>query len=309
MEQKLVKNLCILFLHDILYKQKLSEHTVRAYKKDLGEFFNFDSKEEFCLEKLPTSSIKVQKKKQFELEIKNCIKETSCRWTKLSSASRGRKLAAMRSFIKWLAENKHIKEDFRHLFKSPKVAFKIPHFLSVDEVLFLVDLLDKKKEKKTKDILRDRALFFLLYGGGLRISEACSLKTQDIDWDNNIIKIKGKGNKERLVAMPKKSINALKELKLNSVYFFGDEPLANRKAYEIIKNLGSEANLLKDLHPHALRHSFATHLLSSGSDLRALQELLGHKTLSATQKYTHLDLTHLSQTLNKFHPIYQGDKF
>ena len=304
MEPKLIKNLCILFLHYIFYKKKLSEHTLKAYQNDLQEFFLWDKREVLDLNKLP--KVKIQNKKKLSAYIKESIEKRSHSWVKLSSSSKGRKLATIRSFIKWLAENKYIQEDFRHLFKSPKKNIKVPNFLSVDEALFIVDLLNQKKKAGKKDIERDMTLFFLLYGGGLRVSEACQLKTADINWKNQSIKVRGKGGKERIISMPKKSVEALEKLKDNSPYLFGKKALNERKAYDIIRKLGLEAGLLKPLHPHALRHSFATHLLSSGSDLRALQELLGHKTLAATQKYTHLDLSQLSQTLDKFHPIYKS---
>lgn len=303
MEQKLIKDLCVLFLHYIFYKKNLSKHTLRAYENDLREFFNLDKIKVLSL-KTPRP-VKIKNKKSLENYIKESIESRVSYSKNLSSTSKGRKLAAMRSFIRWLAENKYIKEDFRHLFKSPKATVKIPNFLSVDEIFFIVALLEKNKRAGKKDIDRDMSLFFLLYGGGLRVSEACHLKTKNINWKNQTIKIKGKGGEERLIVMPKKAMKFLKNLENNSSYFFGKQALLERKAYNIIRGLGEEAGLLKPLHPHALRHSFATHLLSSGSDLRVLQDLLGHKTLMATQKYTHLDLSHLSQTLEKFHPIYQ----
>ena len=304
---KILKDLCLLFLHYMLYTKKVSPHTLRAYENDLKEFFDNNKDWEVLnfksIKNIPI--IKIKNENKLELVIKESIKKRSHRWVKLAPSSKGRKLATIRSFIKWLSENHYIKVDFRHLFKSPKQPIKIPNFLSIDEILFLIDKLQKEKNSKTTD--RDMALFFLLYGGGLRVSEACNLKTKNIDWDNKVIKVIGKGNKERLVAMPHQAMNRLKPLSHNSPYFFGKLALSERKAYDIIRNLGKKANLLKPLHPHALRHSFATHLLHGGSDLRVLQELLGHKTLMATQKYTHLDLAQLSKTLEKFHPIHQKD--
>jgi len=300
-----LKNLCSLFLYYMMYTKKVSTHTLKAYKADLKELCHLKPDSDLEIRstyKLP--NVKIQNPKKLEQMLKITIEQTIHQWTTLAASSKSRKLATIRSFIKWLSENKYIANDFRHIFKSPKIPIKIPNFLSVDEVLYLKNLLQKQK---TKTANRDRALFFLLYGAGLRVSEACYLQTQNIDWNNHIIKIKGKGNKERLVAMPAETTQQLKPLKFNSPYIFGTHPLSERKAYHIIRSLGKKANLLKPLHPHALRHSFATHLLSGGSDLRVLQELLGHKTLTATQKYIHLDLSQLSQTLEKFHPIYQKE--
>ncbi len=308
MEKKVSKtlnHLYLMFIDYMKYTKKVSPHTLRAYKKDLRDFFDSSKKwEALDSQSIKTiSPLKIQNKKNLELIIKDSIKKRSLKWTKLAPASKGRKLATIRSFIKWLSENHYIQTNFGHLFKSPKQPVKIPNFLSVDEILAINNKLQQEKNSKTRD--RDRSLFFLLYGGGLRVSEACHLKTKNIDWNNSTIKVKGKGNKERLVALPSQAITHLKPLKNNFPYLFGKAPLSERKAYDIIRNLGKKTGLLKAIHPHALRHSFATHLLSGGADLRVLQELLGHKTLVATQKYTHLDLAQLSHTLEKFHPIHQ----
>ncbi|MGI9548911.1 MAG: tyrosine-type recombinase/integrase [Bdellovibrionales bacterium] len=304
-DSSFLKEISLLFLHYMLYTKKVSPHTLKAYENDLKDFFDEDKSWGSLHFESSKPPLKKINKKNLEKIIKHSIEKKTNRWSKLSSSSKGRKLATMRSFIKWLVENQYLEIDFRHLFKSPKLAIKIPNFLSVDEALFLKKTLlkEKEKEKNSKTIDRDLALFFLLYGGGLRVSEACHLKTKNIDFDHKILKIKGKGNKERVVAIPQEAMDYLKPLQNNFPYLFGKTALLERKAYNIIRDLGKKAGLLKPLHPHALRHSFATHLLSGGSDLRVLQELLGHKTLTATQKYTHLDLAQLSQTLEKFHPI------
>jgi len=302
--KKTLKNLCLLFLHFITYTKKMSEHSLKAYKTDLQELFDFEKKDEFSIsEKFPP--VKITDKKLLEKTLKSSIEKTTVRRSKLSYASRSRKLAVAKSFIKWLAEYNYIDEDFRYLFKSPKVSFRVPSFLSVDEIFSILEMF--KKEESRTHTARDKALFFLLYGGGLRVSEACHLKNKSINWTNRTIKIKGKGNKERLVSLPKKAIMSLKALKNKTIYVFGHKPLSERKAYDIIKSIGQRTGLLKPLHPHALRHSFATHMLSGGADLRILQELLGHKTLLATQKYTHLDLAHLFKALEKYHPLYKNE--
>ena len=252
-------------------------------------------------------SIKKTDKKQLEKSIKFLIEKNTTKHSKLANSSRSRKLAVARSFIKWLAEQDYIDEDFRHLFKPPKVSSRIPSFLSVDEVLSILEMF-KKEEKKTDTASRDKALFFLLYGGGLRVSEACHLKNRDIDWERRTVKIKGKGDKERLVSLPEKALFSLKALKTDKIYLFGSQPLSVRKAYDTIRTIGKKTGLLKPLHPHALRHSFATHMLLGGADLRILQELLGHKTLATTQKYTHLDLAQISKALEKYHPLHKNSQ-
>ena len=305
---KTLKEFCSLFLNYMFYTKKISSHTLRAYTFDLKDFFDTSGTwGDLNISSVKKTPILTKKdKKEFEQEIKKNMEETTSKWRKLSASSKGRKLASLRSFIRWLSENEYIEEDFRHLFKAPKTPVKIPNFLSVDEIFIIIRKL--REEKDGKDIYRDRCLFFLLYGGGLRVGEACHLQTKHIDWENKVLKIKGKGGKERLVVLPMQSFEHLKPFKNNKPYLFGEKPLSVRKAYDIIRNLGRKSGILKPLHPHALRHSFATHLLSGGSDLRILQELLGHKSLMATQKYTHLDLIHLSKTLEKHHPIHQKEK-
>lgn len=146
-----------------------------------------------------------------------------------------------------------------------------------------------------------RALILLLYGGGLRVSEACALQWKDLVEGARSLRIRGKGGRERVVAVPERTWEALTALKREGATVFNG--LGERKAYEWVRQAGARAGLLKPLHPHALRHSYATHLLTSGADLRVLQELLGHRSLAATQKYTHLSLDHLARSLEKHHPL------
>ena len=177
----------------------------------------------------------------------------------------------------------------------------------MDEVFSILEMFKRERGKAFAD--RDRALFFLLYGGGLRVSEACRLRVGDIGWDSRTLRIKGKGGKERLVSLPEKAFENLKILRSGDFYFFGEKPLPVRKAYNIIRSIGQKAGILKPLRPHALRHSFATHMLLGGSSLRVVQELLGHKNLATTQKYTHLDLAYLSKTLEMYHPLREKSAF
>ena len=290
---KNLQNLCRLFLHFITHTKKLSNHSLKAYKTDLQEFFNFK-----ILSLKQKVFITVQDKKALEREIKTLIETNTKKQLKLANSTKSRKLAVVRSFIKWLAEKNYIEEDFRFLFKSPKNSYRVPSFLSVDEIFSILEMFKKEKIKAV-----DKTLFFLLYGGGLRVSEACRLKNKDINWLNGTLQITGKGNKQRLVSLPEQAFKQLESLKSNADFLFGRAPLSERKAYDMIRAIGQKTGLLKPLRPHALRHSFATHMLLGGSNLRILQKLLGHNSLTATQKYTHLDLAHLSKTLESFHPL------
>lgn len=151
-------------------------------------------------------------------------------------------------------------------------------------------------------------LILLLYGGGLRVSEACRLEWTHVANEGRVLRVRGKGAKERIIALPPIAARRLLQARggCEGPYVFGFEPLSTRKAYEIVRQAGARAGLLKPLHPHALRHSYATHLLASGANLRTLQELLGHQTLQATERYTHLSIDQLARTLENYHPLSSG---
>ena len=254
-------------------------------------------------------------------------------WANLSPASRNRKGAVVKAFLKWMFAKGWIDKDLQTLVRLPSLPQKLPVYLSVDEALCLVQTVQKAfLAKKGWEHQRDLILILLLYGGGLRVSEACQLTWKQVDWNKKVLRIKGKGGKQRLVALPDRVLKALKGIP-KSARAKKDKPvlsyplskaslkttsktkikshlkhhnlnqLAERKAYDIVKHWGQKAGLAKPLSPHVLRHSFATHLLSSGSDLRTLQELLGHSSLVSTQKYTHLHISHLAKLLEKNHPL------
>jgi len=187
----------------------------------------------------------------------------------------------------------------------PNVPQRIPHYLSVDEVFHLVETIQNEAHKK-KEIQQDLLLVLLLYGGGLRVSEACRLQWKYIHLMHKTLLIKGKGGKERQIILPDIVVRKLKNHQKQKGFVF--QKLSPRKAYDRVRYWGFKAQLHKPLSPHILRHSFATHLLVSGSDLRSIQELLGHQSLTATQKYTHLQLSHLTHVLDSKHPLHNKKK-
>jgi integrase/recombinase XerC/integrase/recombinase XerD len=194
-----------------------------------------------------------------------------------------------------LLVEKILSEDLSLRLVSAKVPHKLPHFISADEAISLLRALPAGPQ---------RVLILLLYGGGLRVSEACGLRWRDLVTDSHALRVHGKGGRTRIVALPALAWRALADLPRAGEFVFGsDQALDSRLAYEWVRQAGRTAGLLQPLHPHALRHSYATHLLSSGTDLRVLQELLGHRSLAATQKYTHLSLDHLARALEKHHPL------
>lgn len=290
------------YLKYLTLQKTASNHTSKSYANDLGQFLGPIGVQKILYTSSTLGpSFQIQWKKTQALseaspeEILRLIKLAQELWAPLSAASRNRKVAVLRSFLRWLFENQHISEDLALRLVAPKVPQKLPHFLSVDEALALI------KTAKEPPV---RALILLLYGGGLRVSEACGLRWSDLVEDSKSLRVRGKGDKTRIVALPALSWASLKDLPRAGEYVLGgDQPLSSRKAYEWVRSAGARSGLLKPVHPHALRHSYATHLLTSGADLRVLQELLGHASLAATQKYTHLSLDHLARSLEKHHPL------
>lgn len=296
-----------------------SPETLRSYRSDLCQAFNLNSRSISWtgknLQSRQTSGPTTDSELP-EINTANLLKSCSGamrRWAALAPASRNRKASTLKSLLGWLHEEKLINRDLRPLIHSPKVPHRLPHFISVDEMLsVLLDLRNRVAQALTEDekfiSQRNFVLFLLLYGAGLRISEACTLTWTQLASNARTLRIRGKGNQERMVGLPTVVSEELKKFQhfSNEKYVFGKKPLSTRTAYEIIKFAGVRAGLLKPLHPHALRHSFATHLLSSGANLRTLQELLGHRTLQATQRYTHLGIDQLARTLEKHHPLADG---
>lgn len=276
-----------------------SEHTSKSYANDLGQFLSLAGVQKILY--IPgnpqcffQNSLYCQQ--SFEEALPSLITHSQDNWRHLKPSSRQRKGAVIKGFLQWLFKEGFISTDYSHAIRLPKVPERLPHFISADEAIVL---LRKVSEESTD--LSTRTLILLLYGGGLRVSEACQIKKGDMLVHQKTIRIMGKGGKERLVVLPELFWKKLP--KTNGDFLFGEKALSPRKAYEMVKIAGVKAGLMKPLHPHALRHSFATHLLSSGADLRVLQELLGHSSLTSTQKYTHLNIHQLSQTVEKHHPL------
>lgn len=284
------------------------DHTIKAYATDLGQFLApLGVQKILYASPTPVSSFQVIAKESQAIEstwtdalIIELVHKSQTVWASLKPASRNRKVACVRGFLRWLGDEKWIEANLEQRLYNSKVPQRIAHFLSVDEVMALLKVLHDPLE---------RALVLLLYGGGLRVSEACHLKWKDLLPSGQAIRVLGKGGRERIVALPESAWRAINSLPRNGDFVLaGDKPLDSRRAYEQVRQAGQTAGLLRPLHPHALRHSYATHLLSSGADLRVLQELLGHKSLAATQRYTHLSVDQLARTLENHHPLSGASK-
>lgn len=237
---------------------------------------------------------------------------------KNSASTVARKLSALRTFFRLMVQQKIIVKDPMAGIYAPKMGTAIPVFLTVDETFAL---LEEPSEKDTYQ-LRDIALLELLYSTGLRVSELVSRNLIDLDFTEEVLRVSGKGRKERLVPVGKPALEALqkwlplrshliraraergKGVEKDAMFLNGrGGRLSVRSVERIVKQYGERAGILQVVTPHALRHSFATHLLEMGADLRAVQELLGHVSLSTTQRYTHLTLDHLSAVYDKAHPL------
>lgn len=276
--------------------QSFSPLSLKAYQSDLRQAFG--NKLNFIYE---------------YKELWNLARPSLSQWGNLSPSSRNRKIATLKSFFTWLYDQKLLDNNFSNQLICPKVPRKIPNFLSVDEVVAIINCLHENlkapADEKVRSLIKhQKSLFLLLYGGGLRISEACNLKWSNLNIAEKKLLVLGKGNKERYSILPTFAVeHFLQEQVLakaaNYIYVFGHAPLNSRTGYDLIRNLGKQAGLMNSLHPHALRHSYATHLLASGANLRTLQKLLGHESLQATEKYTHLSMDHLARLVDLTHPL------
>ena len=231
---------------------------------------------------------------------------------KFSAATMRRKLSTLSSFFRFLCREGHLQNNVVKSVPAPKMENKLPTFLSVDEMFRLIDL----PEGKGFLAVRDRAMLELFYSTGMRISELVSLKTEDLNLATQMVKVLGKGGKERLLPFGNKCVEALGEyikvrpekiitLKNNTDSFFLNhrgKGITTRGVRKIIGKYVTTGNFPGKVSPHSIRHSFATHLLEGGADLRSIQELLGHASLSTTQKSTHLTIDKLVETYDRAHP-------
>ncbi len=285
------------FLRHLEIEKGASEHTIRAYKEDLAIF---------------SENIK-SKPADLELnDIRGFIAEQINQGHKKTTVSR--RLATIRSFMKFLYREGYIKKNPAKLVPSPKLPKTLPKFLAVDDAFSLVE----NPEGIGFIPSRDRAILELLYSSGLRVSELAGLSAEDVNLKEGLVKVRGKGKKERIVPIGKKAIDAIKTYmvekvllkKKESAFFLNKNGtrLTDRSVRRIVIKYAKAIGISGKIGPHTLRHTFASHLLQGGADLRVIQELLGHSSLSTTQKYTHLDITHLMETYDKAHPLAKDDK-
>ena len=268
-----------------------SPHTLRSYRKDLEDFFSFRRSDSPVIE---------------TFEVRGFVAEMILRGLQKSTVNR--RLATLRSFFKFLQREGYVKANPARLVNSPKMTRRLPKFLTVDDAFALVE----RPGGIGFASARDRAMLELLYSSGIRVSELSNLDLDNLNMKEGLIKVKGKGRKERIVPVGRKAIEALRGylierslLKKSHIALFLNRSgtrLSDRGVRRVVVKYAREI-LLGKVGPHTLRHTFATHLLQGGADLRVIQELLGHASLSTTQKYTHLDIGHLIDVYDKSHPL------
>ena len=290
----------------LLIEKSLSKNTVEAYERDIRKMAGFFLDKN---EKIKISSIKYE---DFQDYLAYLNEE------KIKARSQSRIISSIRSFYKFLTIEKLIKVNPSELLESPKTGKKLPEFLTIKEVNDLVEEIDRSNSEGERNL----AILEVLYGCGLRVSELIELKISEIYWKEGFIRIIGKGNKERLVPLGKVASKHLKiyineirvHKKIEEEYIDhvfinkNGEKISRVMIFKIIKKLTAKAGIKKNISPHTLRHSFATHLVEGGADLRAVQEMLGHQSITTTEIYTHLDRSYLKQTILDHHPLEKTKK-
>ncbi|HNZ68528.1 MAG: site-specific tyrosine recombinase XerD [Prolixibacteraceae bacterium] len=281
-------------------EKSLSENSVSAYVNDINKLIEFLNEE---FKKVPPEKVRLPHLKKF------------VEWLNqkgVSPRTQARTISGIKSFFKYLLIEEKIMNDPTTLLESPKVGRKLPDILTMEEIDLLIDSVDVSKPEGQ----RNRAMLETLYSCGLRVSELVSLKMSNLNFDQGFIKVEGKADKERLVPISKSAIDEIngyvegyrKGLNIDkdhvNTLFLNrrGKNLSRVMVFTIIKELATKVNLGKKISPHTFRHSFATHLINGGADLRAVQEMLGHESILTTEIYTHIDKDYLKSTIQQFHP-------
>ena len=291
------------FIEALSSEKGYSANTCRAYAHDLEEFVSLSA---VFLEK-DIQDVPVEL-----LDALAIRRHIGYLYKTNTKTSIGRKLSAIRSFFRFLVRQGILEASPAEMIPNPRTESPIPVFLPIDEMFRLLDSVSADSLSGQ----RDRAILEMLYSAGLRVSELTAMNVHDVDFDQSVIRVCGKGNKQRITPVGKKALAALKAYReclarQAGIGFHENGPLflnlrngrlTSRSVARILDKWALKCNLSMPVFPHAMRHSFATHLLDSGADLRIVQELLGHKRLSTTQKYTHVSMDKLMETYDKAHP-------
>ena len=286
------------FKNYLTIERSLSANSVEAYIRDVKKLADF-----------------AKEKKKTELQIERAdLSEfiTKISKSEVAARSQSRIISGIKAFYKYLIMEDYITIDPTELLESPRIGLKLPDTLSIEEIDNLIGAIDLSKEQGE----RNRTMLEILYSCGLRVTELICLKLSNISFEEGFIKVIGKGDKERLAPIGSTALKYL-SIYINQVRNHqkiqkGHEDVVflNRRGkqltrvmvFTIIKQLAEKISLKKNISPHTFRHSFATHLIQGGADLRAVQEMLGHESITTTEIYTHLDKEYLKETIIQFHP-------
>lgn len=276
------------FIRYLTSEKGASPHTVEAYRGDLEAFHLF----------LADSAYTKEKIQEFLAEQRE---------RKYASSTVARRMIALKVFFKFLKREEVIPQNIALYLETPKQWKTLPEYLTEEEVTKLLTIAEE-----TPDALRDKAILELLYSSGLRVSELCRLKIYDVD--DLFVKVMGKGQKERVVPLGKPALEAIDRYLCEVRAQFDSEkdttlfltsrgkPITREYVWKQVKQRAKAAGIRKEISPHTLRHTFATHLLDHGADLRVIQEMLGHATIASTDRYTHVSCVRLQESFNAYHP-------
>jgi len=286
-------------------EKSLSDHSVEAYLRDIEKLSQFIATRQPVI---PLEEIRLKDLQSF------------LKWIGglgMTASSQSRIISGIRSFFKYCLLESITRQDPTLLLETPKMSRALPDFLSVEEINQIVEAIDLSKPEGE----RNRAILETMYSCGLRVSELVGLRISSLYPDLGIIKVIGKGDKERLIPIGDTALKFIRiyreQIRVHSSVKKGNDDilflnrrgagLSRQMIFILIKNLVREAGIKKTVSPHTFRHSFATHLVEGGADLRAVQEMLGHESITTTEIYTHLDRSYLRETLQKYHPAFQTE--
>jgi len=281
----------------LLLEKGLSKNSISAYLDDLDKLYDFLENEN-----LKAEDIKLDDLQQFIAQLYDLG---------INARSVARIISGIKSFYNYLLIEEYIDSDPTELLETPKIGLKLPTVLSVDEINSIIGIIDMS----TKEGRRNKAILEVLYGCGLRISELTNLKFTDMFLDEGFLRVEGKGNKQRLVPISPTAIKEIRNYMLDrnhivvkkgheNIVFLSKRGTAISRimVFHFIKQYAEEAGIKKNISPHTFRHSFATHLLEGGANIRAIQQMLGHEKITTTEIYTHMDREFLRQEIIEHHP-------
>lgn len=299
MEEKKISNNWLQLINDFKYylklEKSLSDNSVQAYLNDIKKLALYTDKN--------PNDIDLKELDNFIYDLNKTL---------LSARSQARIISGIKAFYHFLIQEELMTDNPAELLESPKIGQKLPEVLSVPEI----DLLQSKIDLSKPEGHRNKAIIETLYSCGLRVSELTGLKISDLHFKESYIFVTGKGSKQRIIPIGERAIEEIRFYRknfrnsLNILPEYSDILFLNRRGkqltrvmiFTIIKNLAAEAGIKKNISPHTFRHSFATHLIEGGADLRAVQEMLGHESIITTEIYTHIDREYLKQVVNDYHP-------